>query len=319
MHIADLHIIPQEYIFCRNQNGVIEPFTKEPYTVEQIKSLLSAIAPDYIQILQSSAKGDIDKSYSINGIRCRVNIYKTMRGICATIRILAGNIPSMTELGLPVVVQNLIHKDHGLILFTASTGNGKSTSIASMLEAINETQKKRAILIEDPIEYIYETKQSVFSQREVGRDVEDFATGLRAALREDPDIIMIGEMRDRETISAALTAAESGHLVFSTLHSADCIQATDRILQYFPSSQHDIIAAQFANALEAVIAQKLLPRKRREGRVAAFEVLLRTPAIQNLIRTGKTFNLHTYMTRNEGMMTMNESVNDLARRGVIAL
>ena len=319
MHIADLHIIPQEYIFCRNQNGVIEPFTKEPYTVEQIKSLLSAIAPDYIQILQSSAKGDIDKSYSINGIRCRVNIYKTMRGICATIRILAGTIPTMAELGLPVVVQNLIHKDHGLILFTAQTGNGKSTSIASMLEAINESQKKRAILIEDPIEYVYTNKQSVFSQREVGHDVDDFSTGLRAALREDPDIIMIGEMRDRETISAALTAAESGHLVFSTLHSADCIQATDRILQYFPSAQHDIIAAQFANAVEAVIAQKLLPRKHREGRVAAFEVLLRTPAIQNLIRTGKTFNLHTYMTRNEGMMTMNESVNDLARRGVIAL
>ena len=313
---SDIHIIEGQAIYCRNHDGQIDVLSDIPLKKAEVQLLFSdLITEDKALLLKNN--GDIDIASSFGDIRTRINIFREQNGLSAVIRLLQGNIPTMNELRLPMTVQNLINKDHGLILFTAATGNGKTTSIASMLQAVSKKYSKRIIMIEDPIEYLHENNSSLFSQREVGRDVPDFATGLRSALREDPDIIMIGEMRDRETILSAIAAAESGHLVFSTLHSADVIQATDRILQYFPAGEQETIQAQFANAFEAVIAQKLIPRKDKQGRVAAFEVLLKTDATKNVIRSGNSFNLRGYMSLKDGMNTMDYSIGELRRKGII--
>jgi len=313
---SDIHIIEGQAIYCRNHDGQIDVLSDIPLNKAEVQLLFSdLITEDKALLLKNN--GDIDIASSFGDIRTRINIFREQNGLSAVIRLLQGNIPTMNELRLPMTVQNLINKDHGLILFTAATGNGKTTSIASMLQAVSKKYSKRIIMIEDPIEYLHENNSSLFSQREVGRDVPDFATGLRSALREDPDIIMIGEMRDRETILSAIAAAESGHLVFSTLHSADVIQATDRILQYFPAGEQEMIQAQFANAFEAVIAQKLIPRKDKQGRVAAFEVLLKTDATKNVIRSGNSFNLRGYMSLKDGMNTMDYSIGELRRKGII--
>ncbi|WP_303814101.1 type IV pilus twitching motility protein PilT [Selenomonas ruminantium] len=313
---SDIHIIEGQAIYCRNHDGKIDILSDTPVSKTEVQVLFrDLITEDKAMLLKNN--GDIDLASSFGDTRTRINIFREQNGLSAVIRLLQGHIPTMNELRLPMTVQNLINKDHGLILFTAATGNGKTTSIASMLQAISERHCKRIIMIEDPIEYLHENNHSLFSQREVGRDVPDFATGLRSALREDPDIIMIGEMRDRETILSAIAAAESGHLVFSTLHSADVIQATDRILQYFPAGEQDTIQAQFANAFEAVVAQKLIPRKDKQGRVAAFEVLLKTDATKNVIRSGNSYNLRGYMTLKDGMNTMDYSISELRRKGII--
>lgn len=314
---SDIHLFDGDIPYCRGYDGNIQSLHQE-----QIPrgTLIQLFRPFMSSVQEQAFKenGDVDMAEDFGEIRTRINLFRSNSGLCAVLRLLKSDIPSMNQLGLPMAVQNLIHKEHGLVLFTAATGNGKSTSIAALLAAINATQTKRIITIEDPVEYLHCNSKSIISQREVGRDVKDFASGLRSALREDPDIIMIGEMRDRETILAAVAAAESGHLVFSTLHSADVIQAADRILQYFPASQQEIIQMQFANAFEAVIAQKLLLRKDKNGRVAAFEVLLKTDATKNLIRTGNSFNLRTYMPLKEGMQTMNYSIGELKRKGIIS-
>lgn len=315
-HSADIHIIENMPIYHRNNTGHLEVLFNNVTSRNDIISIFNDyVDKDKKDLLQEV--GDIDISASIDNIRLRINIFKEQQGISAVVRLLSNEIPSMNDLRLPMVVQNLINKEHGLILFTAPTGNGKSTSIAAMLKTIGEKSQKRIITIENPIEYLHQNSISLFSQREVGRDVPDFSSGLRSALRQDPDIIMIGEMRDAETILAAIAAAESGHLVFSTLHSADVIQATDRLLQYFPTNARDSILSQFANAFEAVIAQKLIPRRDKQGRVAAFEVLLRTDATKNVIRSGNSFNLRTYMTAKDGMQTMDYSISELRRKKII--
>lgn len=310
---SDIHILTGLPVYCRSKTGEMLILSDEVIDKDFFERAF------YGKLHFINDSGDVDIAYSVDdSIRTRINVFKEERGLSAVIRILDSVIPSMSELRLPMSVQNLIKKRHGLILFTAATGNGKTTSIAAMLKAINQTQRKRIIMIEEPIEYLHQNEQSIFSQREVGRDVPDFATGLRSALRENPDVIMIGEMRDRDTVIASIAAAESGHLVFSTLHSADVIQATDRILQYFSSKEQEIIQSQFANAFEAVIAQKLIPRKDGTGRIAAFEVLLKTDATRAVIRSGQAFNLHSYMTLKDGMQTMDYSISELRRKGIIS-
>ena len=309
---SDIHLLTGLPAYCRNKTGEMIMLSDEVVA----NTFLEDTFMDKLHNIHEN--GDVDIAYSVDDIRTRINVFKEERGLSAVIRILDSVIPSMSELRLPMSVQHLIKKRHGLILFTAATGNGKTTSIAAMLKAINQTQRKRIIMIEEPIEYLHQNEQSIFSQREVGRDVPDFATGLRSALRENPDVIMIGEMRDRDTVIASIAAAESGHLVFSTLHSADVIQATDRILQYFNSKEQESIQSQFANAFEAVIAQKLIPRKDGTGRIAAFEVLLKTDATRAVIRNGQGFNLHSYMTLKEGMQTMDYSISELRRKGIIS-
>ena len=308
---SDIHLLAGHKPYIRGKDGSIQPYTdEEPLTTGIILKLLKPVLTA-AQEIQLQKEGDIDLAMTAGSIRTRINAFRAENGLSVAIRLLKDRIPAMNELGLPMSVQSLINKSHGLVLFTAPTGNGKSTSIASMLEAVNERQQKRVITIEDPIEYIYPEGSSLFSQRAVGRDCHDFFHGLRSALRENPDIILIGEMRDRDTILAAISAAETGHLVFSTLHSADAVEAIDRIMQ------QELVRSQFSNAFLGIIAQKLLPRRDKQGRIAAFEVVLATDATKAVIRSGKTNTLKSYMSTRDGMLQMETSVQALKSRLLI--
>lgn len=263
--------------------------------------------------------GEVDFSYSLAGFgRYRVNIFKQRNSMAAALRVVASKPPRPEELGLPPSVINLYKKRRGLILVTGPTGSGKSTTLASIINQINESSAHHVITLEDPIEYIHEHKKSTINQREIGLDSMSYANALRAALREDPDVILVGEMRDLETISTAVTAAETGHLVLSTLHTIGASSTIDRIIDVFPPHQQQQIRVQLSMVLESIISQQLIPTT-TGGRVAAFEVLHATPAIRNLIREGKTFQIPSMMQTNKklGMQTMDDSIMDLYTMGVI--
>lgn len=272
------------------------------------------------QLAALEGGADIDFAVtSSDGQRQRVNIFRQQGKLAATIRLLNGRIPTAEELQLPRIVTELAKEPRGLILVTGPTGSGKSTTLAAMVEHINRTRSAHIITIEDPVEYVYECRQALIHQREVGRDVAGFAPALRSALREDPDIILVGEMRDFETISVAITAAETGHLVLSTLHTIGAASTVDRVIDVFPPHQQQQIRVQFANVLEAVISQQLIPTMDGRGRVAAFEVMHANHAVRNLIREGKSHQLVSVMQTNRkmGMITMDESITQLFYEGKI--
>lgn len=259
-------------------------------------------------------KGEVDFSYSIkNEGRYRVNIFKQRNSYACVIRLITMNIPKPDELGLPASVVELCKKRRGLVLVTGPTGSGKSTSLASMVDRINENYPYHIITIEDPIEYLHYHKQSIVNQRELGQDTLTYSNALRAALREDPDVILVGEMRDLETISTAVSAAETGHLVFSTLHTIGSAETIDRIIDVFPPHQQQQIRTQLASVLEAVISQQLIPTADEKGRVAAFEIMINTPAIRNHIRESKTHMIASVLqtSRKQGMITMDDALFDL--------
>jgi len=275
---------------------------------DQIRSML-----DQGQVRVLDDGNDVDFGYNTpDGNRQRVNIFRQQDKLCATIRLLNSSIPSLSELGLPSVLTELVNLPRGLILVTGPTGSGKSTTLASMIDYVNISRAEHIITIEDPVEYIYEQKRSLIHQREVGRDVASFAGALRSSLREDPDIILVGEMRDYETISAALTAAETGHLVLSTLHTTGASQTVDRIIDACPTNAQGQIRIQLSTVLGGIITQCLIPTLSRDGRVVATEVLTGTSAALNLIRENKCYQLNTVMTTDgkSGMHTLN---NDLYR------
>lgn len=263
---------------------------------------------------------EIDFSFGWEGkARFRANAFHQRHNVALSIRLIPFEIPSFEELGLPQIVNQLVTLQQGLILVTGPTGAGKSTSLASMLGWINEHRRCHILTIEDPIEYVHRHKLSAVNQREVGDDTESFARALRSALREDPDVLLVGEMRDLESIAIALTIAETGHLVFATLHTNDTAQAIDRIVDVFPGERQDQIRVQLANTLAAVLHQRLIPMT-DGGRVAAFEVLLATHAVRNLIREGKSRQLRNVIvgSQQEGMQTLEMALNDLVGRGLIA-
>jgi len=236
--------------------------------------------------------GELDFSYAIPGVcRFRVNAFKQQGCGGFVGRLINARILSFRELGLPDTLAMLCRKSAGLVLVTGPAGSGKSTTLASMIDLINKERRYHIIILEDPIEFIHQHKKSLVNQREVGKDTGSFASALRAALREDPDVILVGEMRDPETIGIAITAAETGHLVFGTLHTASAAQAIDRIIDVFPPHQQQQIKAQLGFTLQGIIAQTLIPRLDKQGRVVATEVMVATPAIRNLIREGKTFQI----------------------------
>ena len=258
--------------------------------------------------------GEVDMSYAIAGEgRYRVNVYKQRGSIAMAFRLVGTSIPSPQELGVPESVVGLYQKKRGLVLVTGPTGSGKSTTLASIIDTVNNNREAHVITLEDPIEYLHQHKKSIVNQREIGLDSNNYAQALRAALREDPDVILVGEMRDFETISTAITAAETGHLVFSTLHTIGAASTVDRVIDVFPPHQQQQIRVQFANVLEAVISQQLIPTVNGDGRVAAFEVLHNNPAVRNLIREGKTHQLASVMQTNRkaGMMTMDDALTQL--------
>jgi len=265
--------------------------------------------------------GEIDLSYSISGLgRFRMNVFKQQGNVSLAIRVIPTNIPSIEMLSLPPVIKELALKDNGLILVTGPTGSGKSTTLAAMIDLINSQRQCHIITLEDPIEYIHRHKKSLVNQREIGRDSSSFARALRAALREDPDVILVGEMRDLETISTALTAAETGHLVLSTLHTKGAVQTIDRIIDVFPAHQQHQIRIQLAETLLGVVYQKLLPKRDFLGRIAAVEVLISTPAVRNLIREAKTHQIASVMQTGSryGMQSMDYSIAKLYKEGLIS-
>ena len=263
-------------------------------------------------------KDSIDVAKEIANVRCRINMFKTSNGPALAIRILNNSINLMMKLRIPLSVQRLTEENHGLIIFSGPTGSGKTTSIASFIDKVNQTDSKHIISIEDPIEIVHTSIKSLISQREVGYHCKGYLQGLKSALREDPDIIFIGELRDPETVQTALTAAETGHLVLTTLHSANCIEAVDRLTQFFPRVAYNQVVNQIANCMKGIIAQRLLLKADNSGRVAAYEVLLNTDATRNLIRQGNIHKLDEYMSR-DGMQTMEASIQGLKDMGIVAI
>ena len=264
--------------------------------------------------------GEIDFSYSIPTIgRFRVNAFKQRGSYAMVLRIIPLEIPLMDELGLPSILTDLSRLPRGLILVTGPTGSGKTTTLASIINKINTERRCHIITLEDPLEYLHKHKKSIVNQREVGSDTRNFANGLRGALREDPDVILVGEMRDLETISTAITAAETGHLVLSTLHTNGAAKTMERIIDVFPPFQQQQIRVQLASVIEAVISQQLLLKASGQGRIGAYEVMIATPAIRNLIREGKNHQIDTSIQTSGalGMNTMDTSLVNLYKRGEI--
>jgi twitching motility protein PilT len=266
-------------------------------------------------------KGEVDFSHGIHGLgRFRVNVYRQRGTLAVALRVIPFKIMTLWELGLPEVLATYCDKPHGLVIITGPTGSGKSTTLAALIDLINERYDRHIITIEDPIEYLHRHKKSVINQREVGSDTTSFSLALRAALRQDPDVILLGEMRDLETIQIALQAAETGHLVFATLHTNDAASAIDRIVDVFPAAQQQQVRVQLAGSLQGVVAQRLFRRVDRQGRVAALEILIATPAVRNLIREGKTHQIPSVIQTSGklGMRLMETSVRELYERGIIS-
>ncbi len=271
------------------------------------------------QIRQAEAVGELDLALSIAGVRCRVNLFRQQEAWSAAIRLLNDHIPDLSELGLPKVVSEFPAYSQGLVLITGETGSGKSTTLAAVLNQINRNEAKHILTLEDPIEYIYTPDKCVINQREIGRDTGSFASGLRAALREDPDVILVGEMRDLETIETALTAAETGHLVFGTVHTNSAADSIDRVVDVFPAERQQQIRLQLSMSLKAVLSQQLLP-KVGGGRVLACEVMKTDGAIRNLIREGKTPQIANSIqtTGALGNILMDKALNALYAAGTIS-
>ncbi|NLI79847.1 MAG: type IV pilus twitching motility protein PilT [Candidatus Riflebacteria bacterium] len=264
---------------------------------------------------------ELDISYEIPDVsRFRCNVFNNRLGIGAVFRVIPARIKTLAELKLPPVLTELSRRNKGLVLVTGPTGSGKSTTLAAMVDMINGERQDHILTIEDPIEFVHSHKSCIVNQREIGPNTKSFAAALRSALREDPDIILVGEMRDYETISLAVTAAETGHLVFATLHTPSAAQSVDRIVDVFPAHQQDQIRTQLADALQGIIAQQLIPTMDGMSRVCALEILVNTPAVANLIRENKTFQLPSIMQTSKqiGMQTMDQSLMDLVKSRRIA-
>lgn len=268
-----------------------------------------------------AVKGEVDFSYGIPNVsRFRVNIYRQRKSLTAAIRIIMSSIPTIDSLKLPSILKQLALRPRGLILVTGPTGSGKSTTLASMVDFINNQRSCHILTLEEPIEYLHKHRTAMINQREIGDDSQSFANGLRAALREDPDVILVGEMRDLETISTAISAAETGHLVMSTLHTTSAAQTIDRIIDVFPPYQQTQVRVQLASVIQGIIAQQLLVTADNKGRVAALEVLLGSDAVRNTIREGKVHQIQSYIQTGikQGMMSMDYSLSQLVRKAQIS-
>lgn len=287
----------------------------------------AAVETLVLPLLTESQRRHFDEHHEIDfsaqlpdGDRYRVNIFSQLRGLSAAFRVIADSIPTFEELGLPDVLKAIALRDRGLVLVTGPTGCGKSTTLATVIDYLNEHTHQHIISIEDPIEYIHHSKNCLVNQREVGLHTNAFGAALRVAMREDPDVIMVGEMRDLETVSLALTAAETGHLVFSTLHTSGAVKTLDRILDIFPADTKSQIRAMLSESLAAVVSQRLLPNKAGTGRSMALEIMIANPAIRNLVREQKIFQIPSIIQSSaaEGMITLDMSLADLIQKGAVS-
>lgn len=295
-------------------NGALQALEPAALGNAPIRAMIDSVLPESLR-RQFADGAACDFAFSLEGIgRYRANAYRQQRGVGMALRPIPAMVPTLESIGAPAILGGLSEYSHGLVLIVGPTGSGKTTTLAAMIERINQIAAKHVLTIEDPVEFVYTPNRALITQREVGRDTPSFADALKAALREDPDVILLGEMRDLETIRLALTAAETGHLVLATLHTATAGQAVERIVDVFPGSERDLARTLLADVLRAVVAQELLPRKDGQGRIAAHEVLIGTPAVRNLIREQKTAQLVSVMQtgQQQGMQTMAQSLERLA-------
>jgi twitching motility protein PilT len=309
---SDIHISPGNALMLRI-DGELLPQSEMILKPKEIDEILNPVM-NSDQISNLDRIGELDFAFSVPGFsRIRANVFRQRGTYAAALRILSYEVPTPEALGLPKAVVELTTKKRGLVLVTGATGSGKSTTLASLIEIIANRDRKNIITLEDPIEYLHSNKKAIVSQREIGCDTGSYANALRAALRQDPDVILVGEMRDLETISTAITAAETGHLVFSTLHTNSAADAIDRMIDVFPPHQQQQIRIQLAGVIEGVIAQQLMPRSDTNGRIAAFEVLVANPAVRNLIREGKSFQIPSIIqtSKKEGMQTMDDAITNI--------
>jgi twitching motility protein PilT len=316
---SDIHLITNSPPMLRI-NGELEPVEGIPSLNKEqaqmlIDPLLTKEQKDYVKV---NKEIDFGFQYKDKG-RFRVNVYHQQGDIAAALRLIPTDIKTIEDLSLPDIFHKFTKFKQGLVLITGPTGEGKSTTLAAMIEEINSTRGEHILTIEDPVEFIYKPKKSIISQREINKDTHSWAVALRSALREDPDVVLVGEMRDFETISAALTVAETGHLVFGTLHTSSASQTIDRIIDVFPASQQNQIRQQLAASLQAVISQRLVPVT-SGGRMAATEIMVAIPAIRNLIREEKIFQIDNIIqtSAEHGMMLMESSLMGMVQRGAIS-
>ena len=315
---SDVHIVVGSHPLLRI-DGRLLPVTSEPLlSLEKVSQLLSEIASKEV-MEKVKNKVEVDFSFQFENSRFRTNVYLQKDLPAASLRIIPSEIKTYTELGLPPIVEFFTSQSQGLVIITGPTGHGKSTTLASMVQKINIERREHIITIEDPIEYLFKSEKSLVSQREIGNDTQSFPAALRSALREDPNVILVGEMRDLETIESALTIAETGHLVLATLHTYSAAQTIDRIIDIFPPYQQAQIKQQLASVLSAVFSQRLVPNI-KGGRVAAREVLINTPAVSNLIRENKITQIPTVIETNGkiGMISMDKALKNLQKEGLIS-
>ncbi len=315
---SDLHISAGSIPMIR-VHGTMRKLRLPVMTQEVMERLIFAVLNEFQRERFEEVK-EIDFSYKLENVaRFRVNVFQQIQGMAAVFRTIPAEIKSFEELGLPQIMKELSLRDRGLVLLTGPTGSGKSTSLATMVDHINEYKELHIITIEDPVEFFHESRNCLINQRELGASTHSFANALRAALREDPDVILVGEMRDLETIALALTAAETGHLVLATLHTSSAAKTIDRIIDIFPSSQKTQVRSMLAESLEAVIAQKLLPKKDGSGRLAAMEVMVASTAVRNLIREDKIYQIPSVIQAGgkEGMQSLDQDLMRLLHKGSI--
>ncbi len=316
--ISDFHIRAGSPLAYR-QTGEIRTIKEVVIKEQDLKDLLTTNCNER-EIKKFQQTHELDSAVTIGGLRFRANFYKTINGPAAVLRRVETVIPNMSQFDLPQSLYDIVNMHKGLILVTGPTGSGKSTTLAAIINQINESRPSNIITIEDPVEFIHKDKKSIVSQREVGKQTESFSHALKAALREDPDVILVGELRDLETIGMALTAAETGHLVFGTLHTSGAPNTVNRIIDVFPPEQQGQIRAKLAESLKIVITQKLFKKKDGSGRIGAFEVMVCNSPIKNLIREAKIHQIPSVMQtgQREGMITMEKSIEDLIGTGVIS-
>ncbi|WP_329608088.1 type IV pilus twitching motility protein PilT [Microbacterium sp. KUDC0406] len=303
-------------------NGSLAPMPEFPDAIPDavlLDELLAMLSPAQRESYRST--GEADLSHSVAGVgRFRVNVFRQLGTVAAAFRLIASRAFSLEELGAPAVARDLALRPRGLVLVTGPTGSGKSTTLTAMIDIINREKSDHIVTVEDPIEFVHTSRRSLIHQREVGSDTNSFAEALRRVLRQDPDVILIGELRDPESISTALTAAETGHLVLSTLHTQGASKSINRVVDAFPAHQQDQVRSQLGDTLQGVISQTLLPRPQSEGRVIATEVLVSTPAVANLIRENQIAQLYNAMQSGaaHGMHTLDQSLKELVERGDLA-